>query len=274
MSTPSRPAWIWPWRPGERVGRAILRWTAAADPVVSARAWPLVAAVVGAVPVLAGYAVGSPLHQPLTALLMAPLFLACLARDRLGRAVGVVGVVFVAHSAVAVALSASDPAGSAAILPGAAAYWDRTWLWVSTGADHEYRWTGWAPAHALQLVVVPALGYASLGVVPFAAGLEQVDLMNYYVGRLAAASESPARAVALGWHPWSVLRGLAFTVLVFELASWSLQRLSGVTLSTRRRRLARVAAGVALAALDAAVKFALAPVVREQLFANLRPGVV
>jgi hypothetical protein len=271
---PRTRAWIGPWRPGNRVGRAVLRWAGAADPVVSARWWPAVAAAVGAVPLLAGYAAGSSLHQLLTAILLAPLFLACLTRDRLGRAVGVVAVAFGAHSALAIVLSARDPVGAAAILPGAAAYWERTWLWVSTGEDAEYRWATWGPAHALLLVGVPVSAYTSFGVIPLAHGFEQVDLMNYYVGRLAALSESPARAVVFGWHPWSVLRGLAYTVLVFEVASWSLERLSGRVLSTRRRRVSRWVAGIGLAVADAAAKLALAPLVREQLSANLGPGAV
>ena len=273
MATPAPPAsgraWVWPWRPGDRVGRAAFRCAVAADPVVSGRWWPVVATAAGAVPLLAGYAAGSALHQPAAAVLLAPLFLACLARDRLGRAVAVVAVAFGAHSALAIVLSARDPVGAAAVLPGAAAYWERTWLWVATGRDVEYRWTTWAPAHALLLVGVPASAYTSFGVIPFAYGFEQVDLMNYYVGRLAAVSESPARAVVFGWHPWSVLRGLAYTVLVFEVSSWSLERLSGRPLSTSRRRAGRWAVGIGLALADAAVKLALAPVVREQLFANL-----
>ncbi|MDB5306505.1 MAG: hypothetical protein JWO38_707 [Gemmataceae bacterium] len=267
------PVWVWPWRPGGQVGRVVLRWAGAADPLTFGRWWPAAAAAVGAVPILLGYAAGSALHQPATAVLITPLFLACLARDRLGRAVGVVALVFGAHSAVAIVLSARDPAGAAAVLPGSEAYWQRTWLWVSTGEDLEYRWAEWLPAHALLLLVVPLGAYTSFGTVPLATGLEQVDLMNYYVGRLAAVSESPAGAVLFGWHPWSVLRGLAYTVLVFEVASWSLERLSGRPLSTRRRRARRWVCGIGLALLDGAAKFALSPVIRDQLFANLLPGV-
>jgi hypothetical protein len=158
------------------------------------------------------------------------------------------------------------------MLPGAAGYWDKTWHWVRTGEDvAEYRWADWLPAHLLLLVVVPALAYPSLGLVPFAAGLQQVDLMNFYVGQLARVSDRPALAVLLGWHPWSVLRGLAYTVLVFEAASWALARVTGRPLSTPRRRAARWALGLGLAVADALAKYSLAPVVRDQLFANLDP---
>jgi hypothetical protein len=176
------------------------------------------------------------------------------------------------HSAFAIALSASDPARAAAVLPGCESYWLRTWQWVVTGEDQEYRWVNWLPAHALLLAVVPLGAYTSFGAVPFANGIEQVDLMNYYVGRLIGMSESPTLAVLLGWHPWSVLRGLAYMVLVFEIASLSLERLTGRAFSTRRRRVRRWICGLALVLLDGAVKLSLAPIIRDQLFANLGAG--
>jgi hypothetical protein len=266
--------WIWPWRPGRRVGRQLLRWADAVAPIALGRRWALAAIAVGAVPALVGYLCGSTLHQPATALLLALLFFACLARDRLGRAIGLVTLVIGAHSAVVIALSARDPAGAAVILPGSEAYWQRTWSWIATGEDQEYRWSEWLPAHALLLVVVPLGAYTSFGAIPFASGIEQVDLMNFYVGRLAAMSESPTLAVVLGWHPWSVVRGVAYTVLVFEVASWSLERLSGCPLSTRKRRTQRWMCGISLVLLDGVVKLTLSPVIRDCLFANLRPGVL
>jgi hypothetical protein len=251
----------------------VLRLADAALPLAFSRWWAALAIAAGAIPILLGYWSSSSLHQPVTALLLTPLFLSCLVRDRLGRAISLAALVIGSHSALAIALTASDPARAAAILPGSDPYWQRTWQWVLTGEDREYRWAHWLPAHALLLLVVPLGAYTSFGAVPLASGIEQVDLMNYYVGRLVAMSESPTVAVLLGWHPWSVLRGLAYTVLVFEIASLSLQGLTGRVLSTRRRRTGRWVRGLVLVLLDGAVKLSLAPIIRDQLFANLRSGV-
>src|SRR3954469_1471869 len=118
----------------------LFRLAGLARPVLAARAWPAVALLVGTLPLALGYLVGSPLHQLATALLLAPLFWACVCEDRLGQAVAVTGLVLGAHSALAIALAARDPAGAAAVLPGAAGYWDQTHHWVRTGDDPEYQW--------------------------------------------------------------------------------------------------------------------------------------
>ncbi len=266
-----RPRWVWPWRPPRRVAEAAWTVAGAADGGVTGRRWLPVAVAVGTLPVLLGFAVGTSSHQLATAVCTGFLVLACVRRDDLFRAVGVVAVVFATHSAAVIALTVHDPERAALILPGADAYWQRIRQWVTAGIDDEYRWTQWVPEHLLLLFGVPLLGYMSLGVLPYLYGFEQLDLMNYYVGRLIPLSESPGRAVLFGWHPWSVLRGLAYTVLTFEAASWSLERLTGRGLSTRRRRAWRWAAGVGLAVADAVTKFCLSPVVQQQLHDNLLP---
>jgi hypothetical protein len=263
------------WLPaGRPLGDRIFRLAGFARPVMSWRAWPIVAILVGMVPIGIGYLIGTSLHQVITGLLLAPLFWACVCEDRLGRAIALTGLVLGAHSAVAISLSACDPAGAAKILPGAADYWDQTRHWVQTGEDPEYQWANWLPAHLTLFVAAIGCGVATLGLVAFARGVEQVDLMNFYVGRMAAQSDSPIVAILCGWHPWSILRGLAYTVLVFEAASWALSRVTGRPLSTPRRRAARWALGVGLAVADGLAKLFLAPVIREQLFGNLDPYAV
>jgi len=252
----------------------LFRLAGMARPVMASRAWPLVAVLIGAAPITFGYLVGSSLHQLVTALLLAPLFWACICEDRLGRAIVLTGLVLGAHSAMAIALSANDPAGSAAILPGAGDYWEQTRHWVQTGDDPEYEWSTWLPRHLILFPAAVGCGLITLGLVAFARGVEQVDLMNFYVGRMAAQSDSPAIAILCGWHPWSILRGLAYTVLVFETASWAISRITGRPLSTPRRRTARWALAVGLAVADCLAKLYLAPVIRDQLFANLHPDAV
>jgi hypothetical protein len=263
------------WLPaGRPLGDRIFRLAGVARPVMACRAWPVVAIAVGVVPLLAGYLVGSPLHQLVTGLLLAPLFWACVCEDRLGRAIAVTGLVLGAHSAVAIAIAARDPVGAAAILPGAADYWDQTRHWLQTGDDPEYQWGTWLPRHLVLFAAAIVCGVVTLGLVLFARGVEQLDLMNFYVGRMAAQSDSPLVAILCGWHPWSILRGLAYTVLVFEVASWTLSKLTGRTLSTPRRRAARWALGIGLAVADGLAKLYLAPVIRDQLIGNLHPDAV
>ena len=185
---------------GTRTRARLFDLVAAARPVMARRDWPLLAVAVGTVPLAIAYLLGTPVHQPLTGLLVAPLFWACVCEDRLGRAIRLVVVVMGTHSALAIGLSAGDPAGAAACLAGSEAYWEQTLHWVRTGEDPEYQWRVWLPRHLLLFGSMLVVGGLTLGIVPFARGVEQLDLMNFYVGRLAAQSDSPATALLFGWH--------------------------------------------------------------------------
>src|SRR5262249_5365763 len=125
------------------LGDQLFRVAGMARPVMAHRAWPVAAVLVGAVPLAAGYAIGSPLHQIVRAIFLALLFWPWVCEDRLGQAILLTGLVLGTHSALAIALSATDPARASAILPGAADYWGQTHHWVRTGDDPEYQWATW-----------------------------------------------------------------------------------------------------------------------------------
>ncbi len=250
-------------------GERMVELVGLARPVMNARSWPIVALAIGTGPLALGYALGTPLHQPLTGLLLTPLFWACVLDDRLRRAIALLVLVIGSHSALAIWLSARDPVGTSAVLSGSEAYWEQTLHWIQTGDDPEYDWAIWLPRHLILYAMMLLGGGLTLGLVPFIRGIEQIDLMNFYVGRLAIESESPTLAILFGWHPWSVLRGLAYTILIFAAASWVLERVTGRPLTTRARHRWRFALGTALAIADGLAKLWLAPLIREQLFHNL-----
>jgi hypothetical protein len=244
---------------------------AVARPVMARRAWPLLAVAIGTIPLAIAYLLGTPAHQPLTGLLVAPLFWACVCDDRLGRAMALVVAVMGSHSALAIYLSAIDPTGAAACLAGSEPYWEQTLHWVRTGDDPEYQWRVWLPRHLLLFGSMLVVGGLTLGIVPFARGVEQLDLMNFYVGRMVVQSDSPATALLFGWHPWSLLRGTAYTVLVFAASSWVLERITGRRISTPARHRWRFALGTGLAIADGLAKLWLAPIVRDQLAGTVGP---
>lgn len=266
--------WIPLWRPTARLRAAAWAFATASEPLVAGQRWIAAAVAVGVAPILLGYAAGHWLHQPLVGLAIWVLLLPCVAADRFRRAAGIVALAIAAHSALAIALSAHDPDRAAAVLRGADGYWKKTWDWVRHDRDDEYQTATWLPRHAALVGVGTVFGYTSLGAVPFVRGIEEIDLMNHYVGRLLRVSERPEIALLCGWHPWSFVRGLAFFCLVFEVASLSLARLAGRTLSTRRRRIARWACGLALVVVDGAIKVAFAPAIRQRLFENLSAEVL
>ncbi len=266
----SRRYWVWPCRLGATTAREILRAASFAEPLVRGLRWVPLSIVAGAFPILLAYAILTSFHQTLTGLLLVPLLLACVVQDRCVRGIAIIVMAIGVHSAIAITLSATDPERAAIILNGSTPYWEKTRHWILTGGDPEYRWRSWLPAHLQLAVGVPLTGYLSLGSIPLGIGIREVDLMNFYVGRLIATSKQPEIALACGWHPWSIARGLGYAVLLFEVVSWSLSRMTHTPLSTRRRRQFRWAIGLTLAVLDAALKLWLSPYIRDALFANLR----
>ncbi len=265
-----RPAWIWPWCPPPAISARTLRAAQGlCDRIGPWPFWCVLGALAGTLPLWLGYAVARPEPGSGSAILLTPLLVAAASRDRFGRGFVLLASAFFAHNALAVGLVAVDPAGMAPVLTDGPAYWDKSRLWIETGYCPEYDLSDWLPAHLVLAVVMVAYTYVSLGLATLCQGFHEVDLMNYYVGQLVANSQSPWRAILLGWHPWSVCRGVGFLFLTYEVASWSLSRLTGTPLSTPRRRAVRWAWGVGFLVLDGLIKFWFLESVRKQLASNL-----
>lgn len=232
------------------------------------RTWPLAAVLIGVLPLLVARATGGAWHQLASGLLLFPLFLAAVRSDRTVRGLAIVGLCFASHNAVAIGLAAQT-AEVAGLFPDGADYWAKQQIWITTGTDPEYQVINWLPAHLQLFAGIILYCFLSLGMVAFIQGFYEVDLMNFYVGRLIASSDSLAPALLLGWHPWSALRGLCYLLLTWEVASWSLARMTGRTISTPERRLLRWLAAVGFFAADCVVKLAMLEPVRRTLADNL-----
>jgi hypothetical protein len=274
-STPSEVGlprrWLWPFR--LPAGMGPLTFQAAWRLNRRLGAWPfwfLAGLLLGAAPVLLDCALGCSASRLLTAMLLAPLLVAAVAEDALGKSAAALGAAFVGHSALFIALAASDPERLALLMPAGQAYWQESHQWIVTGLSQEYDVSWWLPAHLQWLVAVSVFTYLSLGVATFWQGFYELDLMNCYVGQLMASSHNPLLALALGWHPWSLCRAVGFFFITFEVTSISCERFTGVPLSTRRRRMGRWLTGLSFLLLDGLLKFFLLGTVRVALASNLR----
>ena len=173
------------------------------------------------------------------------------------------------HCALAIGLTAAEPAWTAELLADGPAYWTKTLAWVETGQSPEYELWWWVPAH-LQLVgVTVLLSYVSLGITTLHEGLYEVGLMNHYVGNLVRTAQDPVTALLVGWHPWSVARGLGFLAITVEVVDASLSRLLGRALSTPRERVVRWAVGLTFVALDGLLKLFFLETVRLAILGSL-----
>ena len=269
--TARRPGyWIWPYRASSSVSRGLLQQAESLGRLFDRPwRWTLTAIAVGAVPPLLAFATGFQLAHILTAVFLVPLLAAAAVRDSTRQAVGVLTLALVAQCAVNITLAANCPERLSVVLPAGERYWHESRDWIETGVNPEYELNSWLTAHVRLFGGVTLLTYCSFGLIPLWRGLEQVDMMNFYVGRLIANSESPWVAGFFGWHPWSVCRGLGSMILLFELISFSFERLTGRKLSTARKRLARWGAGIVFFLLDGVIKYNYMESVRAILADNL-----
>jgi hypothetical protein len=258
-------------RSSQAVARDFLRLVQGAEAIAHGARWVLVALACGSVPLLAAWATGFDFHRPATALLLMPVWLCLVRRDREGAACGMVFLTFAVHSVLAMTLVRLDTAGADHVLLDGPAYWVKNIHWIRTGLDPEYELLYWVPAHVQDAAGMAVYGVSSLGFVPLVRGLYQIDLMNCYVGHLLAVSRSGAVALFVGWHVWSILRGVAYTRLCFAATSQGLEWMTGLTLSTPARRWRRWLVAAVLLVADAILKWLLLEPVRQALHSNLVP---
>ncbi len=265
----SRPGWLgplkWPrrWTTSWLVAfRTLNEWLARGP------RWCAVGLAVGILPVAFEWWTGLAASRTITALFGLPLLLAAVSRDRFYPALHCLCLAVIGHSVSFISLAAYDPAGMSQLFPPGNEYWEETRHWIETGESKVYDVGAWVPFH-LQLAVVMVLWcYLSLGFVPLAQGLYELDLMNVYVGRLLSAAE-PGPGLIFAWHPWSICRGIGFLFLTYELTSLSFARLTGERLSTPRARLFRWLIGLGFLFLDGAIKYFYLEPVRRVLAAHL-----
>lgn len=262
--------WIWPFRFSPRLRRRLDRWSRRLSQWLD-HPWRVLFAcvLIGLFPVGVAVLCRQPIDRPLTALALTPLLIAAVRRDSVAMGQGILAVVFVAHCAAMISVTAFAPEAIRVIFPDGAEYWKQSHDWIVTGENPEYKLSSWVPAHFQLAAAGALLTYISLGFVLIWEGLVQVDLMNVYVGHLVMQSESVTLALALGWHPWSVMRGIGFLLIGYEMCSLSLERMLGFPLSTRRRRTIRWGIGLGFLLLDGTVKFFFLDTVQQILHDNL-----
>lgn len=251
------------------VSRRIGRLAVASEPFCRGWRWFPSAVLAGGLPVAIAMVFRSPFHQLTTAIVLMLLCLGLAWRDAWWTGVATIGIAFATHCGIAIFLAHSNPVAAAEMFPDGADYWQKQHSWIRTGVDVEYELSAWVPAHAQLLIGSTVFSFTSLGAVTFYHGMYEVDLMNYYTGQLLNHSQNGPLALVLGWHVWSVLRGLGYTILSFELVSLALQVFSQRQLVTWGRRGWRFGLGLLFLLGDGVVKATLMESVRLQLFENL-----
>lgn len=229
--------------------------------------WILLA---GVTPPLLAFLTGWGAFRWATGLAAFPLLTGGVLQDSHRKGLLGVALIFALHSGVMISLAARAPQQTAAMFPAGREYWEQTSLWIETGQNSRYDPEDWLPVHFALLATVALAAVASLGLTTLLVAAQQLDRMNYYVGRLVAESDSPVLSVLIGWHPWSICRGLGYLLVVFEMTSLAAERVLEKPLSTRRRRQWRWAFALLFVSLDVGLKWSCTESVRLTLQQHLR----
>lgn len=207
----------------------------------------------------AGFASGQPLLLPVLCLLPAwPVMLRELAASRRARAVRAMLLWSATLGLAMTALCLSWPARAAVVVWNGPAYADGMFDWIATGQGLESQPARFVPRHLLEAALFAGLSLLTGSLGSLLLGVLLLNFMAYYVAQVGLASGLSPLALAVAWHPWSLIRVASYVVLGVVLAEPLLRRVSG-----RGPRLAGARPWVVAAllglGLDLALKAALAP---------------
>jgi hypothetical protein len=209
-----------------------------------------------------GFSCGLPFLFP--ALTMAagyPLLVILLLSGHRRRALAAMFLWAGTAAVAAVALCVFFPERASEVVWNGPAYTKEMFDWIATGEGPESDPRRFLPQHLFDTTAFVVLSLATASLTSIFFGTVLLHKMAYYVAQVVRAADGAPLALAIGWHPWSILRVGCFVALGVILAEPLLGRLTG-----KGRRMeggARwvVAAAAGLAA-DAALKAWLAPVWR------------
>ena len=214
------------------------------------------AGVVIVVLTMASYAVGWLLAMPLLVPLLNtaasyPFMVSALRRGELPVAIARMLVWAATMGVCATLLSYARPAQTDTLFLRGEAYRVEMHTWVLTGRGAESTPSVFVPQQIGHAVLFSALALATGGAVAMTMGAVLMNYMGHYVGTLAAIGRRPLLLMALGWHPWAVIRIVSFVVIGVVLSEPLVAR--------RRPRTRWLAWAVGGLILDVVLKALLAP---------------
>lgn len=116
-------------------------------------------------------------------------------------------------SLTTILLSFLLPEQAAHVIPRGSAYWQEMIEFVRTGGGTEGTPALFIPEHLLHLGIFLLLALVTGGLLALVLGAFLIGYMSYYVAQVALHAEEPVLAVLLAWHPWALLRVVAFLIL-------------------------------------------------------------
>ncbi|MCX7894679.1 MAG: hypothetical protein N2447_01820 [Thermoanaerobaculum sp.] len=157
----------------------------------------------------------------------------CLRRGKPAAGAAVVVLWSLALNLALALLESWFPGFCRVLIPGAAAYSQELMQWVRTGVGCEGEWSCFVPQHLWHLAVFAAATVATGGLGGLAVAGVLFGWMGAYTGELARWTGN-SWAYLLGWHPWALLRVVAYVLIGVGLSEVMVHK-SASRLWLRRR---------------------------------------
>lgn len=214
------------------------------DPILHSRpSWTGDVLLVASAPLaaLAPLATGLPLSASLLGGSAAWAYLVWARRAPAPRVIGVLLAWAFALSLATITFTVFDPERAAELVPRGSTYWAEMKPWLLTGAGKESTPSAFVPEHVLHVSAFLVLALISAGWGALVLGALLMGYMSYYVGQVVLLSDAPFVAGLLAWHPWAVMRVIAFVILGVSVAKILLLREGLRTWWARERGLLAIA---------------------------------
>lgn len=164
------------------------------------------------------FALGWGWSGPLVSGTLAWLYLRGAIAGPRPRVVGSLLVWAVLCSATVITLTQWMPDRAAAVIPNGPAYWQEMQPYVEQGTGPEATPSQFIPQHVLHLTAFVVLAALTGGWGGLVLGSLLLGYMSFYVAQVVHHADHGLVAALVAWHPWSVLRVIAFVIFGVSLA--------------------------------------------------------
>ena len=161
---------------------------------------------------------GLPLSAALLGGSAAWVYLAWARRAPTVRVVSVLLTWAFTLSFATILFTVAEPERAADLIPRGSVYWAEMKPWLLTGVGKESTPSDFIPEHLLHVSAFLLLALVSGGWAALVLGALLMGYMSFYVGQVVLLAEVPLAAGVLAWHPWALMRVVAFVILGVSVA--------------------------------------------------------
>jgi len=210
-----------------------------------------------------GYALGLKigvnfLMSFINAILIYPVYLACILRGRFKTAIVMVVIWSIMLSIIIILFTYQDQMRVEKMIVMGERYKNEMFEWLETGKGIESDITRFLPQHLIYFGIFSSLCLITGGLGGFVMGSILLNYMNYYVGCLWHTSQN-AGVILYGWSIWAVIRVIGYIIISLFLSTPLIDKIRKKRWQFREYSI-YLYTGLSLIIIDIILKYLLAPI--------------